>query len=374
MGRRPCPPCPAVCTVRPHGVWRSRQRRPEGARAARWATQGGRRWAWGAVRWQSAPMARSRLGGALRHQGLGAGLPRGGCRCPARAWLRPRTATVSPPRCRSPRWAADASSGLWAPPRRPGGRPVPPPRAGAHAPHPRRRPGLGSGGGCPRAGTARPTVGGRSGQARAGGTAWATRSPRSRRHGRRSRRRSARPGTRTATPCATARASGRAAGCWRGASGSAPWPTVAPPRQGRPTGSAGAAGVRPRRPAGRRSVKPPSGQPPAPWWLQPITRSSGQGARGQACPSQGAVNRRGAPGSRPCTPWGRLSVVRSMPGRAGWKSREGTSPPKSGSSIAKGARLEACDEWGQTPPRNSVECGKSHSKLVLDMRGLRTLP
>jgi len=82
MGRRPCPPCPAVCTVRPHGVWRSRQRRPEGARAARWATQGGRRWAWGAVRWQSAPMARSRLGGALRHQGLGAGLPRGGLPLP----------------------------------------------------------------------------------------------------------------------------------------------------------------------------------------------------------------------------------------------------------------------------------------------------
>ena len=97
-----------------------------------------------APRWRARAWA-----GRCATRGWARGCPGGGCRCPARAWLRPRTATVSPPRCRSPRWAADASSGLWAPPRRPGRRPVPPPRAGAHAPHPRRRPGLGSGGGLP---------------------------------------------------------------------------------------------------------------------------------------------------------------------------------------------------------------------------------
>ena len=57
--------CNAGCTVRPQCVWRSRTRRPEVARDALLAPHGGLSLAWGAVLWNIAPMALSRLVGAL---------------------------------------------------------------------------------------------------------------------------------------------------------------------------------------------------------------------------------------------------------------------------------------------------------------------
>jgi len=57
--------CNAGCTVRPQCVWRSRTRRPEVARDALLAPHGGFSLAWGAVLWNIAPMALSRLVGAL---------------------------------------------------------------------------------------------------------------------------------------------------------------------------------------------------------------------------------------------------------------------------------------------------------------------
>lgn len=76
------PTGPAVCTALPPCLLRSRSRRPEGARAALFATHGGRRVAWGAGIHPRAPLTRSRLGGARGPQRLGPGRTRGGLGLP----------------------------------------------------------------------------------------------------------------------------------------------------------------------------------------------------------------------------------------------------------------------------------------------------
>jgi hypothetical protein len=109
--RRQGTPCTAVCTVLPHFLLRDRQRRPEVAREALWATHGGRRWALCAVLSHLSPRTLSRLLGALGHQSLVPVLPRGGWPLPVSVLAdakhrRARTAQVSLP-----------PPGLWSGPR-----------------------------------------------------------------------------------------------------------------------------------------------------------------------------------------------------------------------------------------------------------------
>jgi hypothetical protein len=77
-----CTRCTAVFTVLPHVIWRARQRRPEGARAALWATHGGLSWARCARLCPLSPMALSRLVCACGHPSLMAVLTRGGLSLP----------------------------------------------------------------------------------------------------------------------------------------------------------------------------------------------------------------------------------------------------------------------------------------------------
>jgi hypothetical protein len=68
----------AVCTVRPHVVWRDRQRPPAVARNARWATPGGLRLERCAGLGHLSPMALDRLIGACGHPRRVTVLTRGG--------------------------------------------------------------------------------------------------------------------------------------------------------------------------------------------------------------------------------------------------------------------------------------------------------
>src|SRR5438445_12656874 len=65
-----CTTCKAVFTVLPHFVLRYRQMRPEVARDALLATQGGLSLELGAVIWHLSPMALSRLVCAFGHHSL----------------------------------------------------------------------------------------------------------------------------------------------------------------------------------------------------------------------------------------------------------------------------------------------------------------
>src|SRR5207237_9781776 len=73
-----CTTCRAMCTVLPHVVLRYRQRRPEVARDALWATHGGLSVKLCAVLYPISPMALSRLVCAFGHHSLVTVLPRGG--------------------------------------------------------------------------------------------------------------------------------------------------------------------------------------------------------------------------------------------------------------------------------------------------------
>src|SRR6266446_3267510 len=68
--RVPCTTCTAVFPVLPHFVLRYRQMRPEGARDALLATQGGLSLELCAVLWHLSPLALSRLVGAFGHHSL----------------------------------------------------------------------------------------------------------------------------------------------------------------------------------------------------------------------------------------------------------------------------------------------------------------
>src|SRR5882672_11171160 len=117
--RLQCTTCKAVFTVLPHFVLRYRQMRPEVARDALLATQGGLSLELCAVIWHLSPMALARLVGAFGHHSLVTVLTRCGLPLPVYFWLMISTAAVSPRRCTSPRLSAAVCSGIWATPRRP---------------------------------------------------------------------------------------------------------------------------------------------------------------------------------------------------------------------------------------------------------------
>src|SRR5712691_9001164 len=73
-----------------------------------------------------------------------------------------------------------------------------------------------------------------------------------------------------------------------------------------------------------------------------------------------ALTKKPTPVRGPVLPPGApLTVGPRPPGTGGWQWQEETSRPETGGALSPSARLEAFAAPCHTPPRHSVECGKT---------------